>query len=294
MDILLIVVLGVFGALLGSFACAQVWRLRAQQLVEDKRDGEEVDTAELKRLKVLIRPLLHDRSECLSCHHKLAWYDLLPIVSWLSLGGRCRYCRQPIGPTELLSEVGLALVFIISYVAWPLPLTGSLFAIVCFALWLVGCTIMTILFIYDAKWSLLPFALNITLIGVAIIFRVSAVLSGEQLHLWSLLGGVMLLGGLYLIFSLIGWVGMGDGILGVGLALFLGNWQYAFLALFLANLLGCFMLIPLYLRRQLHHQARIPFGPFMILAAVVVMLYGSWILSFVFGPTSYLQNMLML
>ena len=49
MDIALIVVLGVLGALLGSFAGAQVWRLRARQLVEDIQDGEPVDKAATPR-----------------------------------------------------------------------------------------------------------------------------------------------------------------------------------------------------------------------------------------------------
>jgi len=293
MDIMLIVVLGVLGALLGSFACAQVWRLRARQLVEDEREGEAVDKAELRRLKRLIRPTLTDRSECLHCHHTLAWYDLLPIVSWLTLRGRCRYCHTFIGWSELLAEAGLALTFIVSYLVWPYPLTIPLGVLV-FTLWLIACTMMAILLIYDAKWSLLPFAINIGLIVVAVVFRGVVTLAGSPLEIWSLIGGVALLGGLYLVFSLVGWVGMGDGILGVGLALLLGKWQYAFLALFIANLLGCFMLIPLYFRRQLHHQARIPFGPFMIVGAIIAMFFGGWILSLIFGPTSYLQNMLML
>ena len=87
---------------------------------------------------------------------------------------------------------------------------------------------------------------------------------------------------------------MGDGILGIGLGLLLGNWQYAFLALFLANLFGCFMLIPLYFKRQLRHQARIPFGPFMILGALVALFLGEAILSYVFGSSSYVHNALML
>jgi len=293
MDIALIVVLGVLGALLGSFAGAQVWRLRARQLVEDKREGEEVDAAELKRLKVLLRPTLQDRSECLHCHHQLAWYDLIPVVSWVSLGGKCRYCRQPIGISEILLEVGLAAVFVCSYLLWQYPL-DSTFHIAGFAVWLVACVIMAILFVYDAKWSLLPFVINIALIGVGVLFQAIMIASGVYLDIWSLVGGIMLLGGLYLMFSLLGWVGMGDGILGVGLALLLGKWQYAFLALFIANLLGCFMLIPLYMRRELHRQARIPFGPFMILGAFIVMLFGSWLLAMIFGPTGYLQNMLML
>jgi len=293
MDIMLIVVLGVLGALLGSFACAQVWRLRARQLVEDEREGESVDKTELRRLKRLIRPALTDRSECLHCHHTLAWYDLLPIVSWLTLRGRCRYCHTFIGWSELLAEVGLALTFIVSYLVWPYPLTIPLGVLV-FTLWLIACTMMAILLIYDAKWSLLPFAINIGLIVVAVLFRAAVTFAGNPLELWSLVGGIALLGGLYLVFSLVGWVGMGDGILGIGLALLLGKGQYAFLALFIANLLGCFMLIPLYFRRQLHHQARIPFGPFMIVGAVITMFFGGWILSLIFGPTSYLQNMLML
>lgn len=293
MNIMLIVVLGVLGALLGSFAGAQVWRLRAHQLVEDAHDGEAVDKAEMKRLKVLIRPVLNDRSECLSCHHALAWYDLIPVISWVSLGGKCRYCHQFIGWTEIAVELGLAVTFIVSYIAWPFTLNSAA-AITAFSLWLVACVIMAILFIYDTKWSLLPFAINVGLIGTAIAYRLAATLAGEPLQLWSLVGGVALLGGLYLLFSLFGWVGMGDGILGIGLALLLGKWQYAFLALFVANLLGCFMLIPLFAKGNLHRQARIPFGPFMIVGAIVTMLFGSWLLSLVFGPSSYLQNMLML
>ena len=279
--------------MLGSFAGAQVWRLRAHQLVEDTREGEEVDTAELKRLKGLVRPALQDRSECLYCHHQLAWYDLIPIVSWVSLGGKCRYCRRPIGITEILLEVGLALVFISSYLLWPYTL-NSVLHIAGFVVWLVACVIMTILFVYDAKWSLLPFMMNVALVIVGMLFQMILFISDIHVDVWSLIGGTILLGGLYLMFSIFGWVGIGDGILGVGLALFLGRWQYAFLALFIANLLGCFMLIPLYARRELHRHARIPFGPFMILGALVVMLFGAWLLAMIFGPTSYLQNMLML
>ena len=163
MDIPLIAILAVLGALLGSFAVAQVWRLRARQLVIDERDGEPVDKAELRRLRGLLRPVTGDRSECLHCHHQLAWYDLLPVVSWLSLGGKCRYCKAPIGITELLAEVGLAIVFAVSYIAWPYPL-GSVWQLVPLVIWLVACVVATILLVYDAKWSLLPFGINITFI----------------------------------------------------------------------------------------------------------------------------------
>lgn len=293
MDILLIVTLGVLGALLGSFAAAQVWRLRARQLLQDQRDGEPVDKAELQRLKGLHRSARHDRSECLHCHHRLAWYDLLPVISWLSLGGRCRYCRKPIGGMELMAEVGLSLVFILSYLAWPYAL-GSMPQIAAFTLWLIACTLGAILLMYDAKWSLLPFAINCSLIVVAVGFVGLLALSGVAISIPSIIGAVCLLGGLYLLFSLLGWVGMGDGILGVGLGLLLGDWQLAFLTLFLANLLGCLMLIPLYARKKLHRKVKIPFGPFLIVAAFISMLYGKAIIVGVFGASGLFVNLLML
>ena len=293
MDILLIVMLAVLGALLGSFACAQVWRLRARQLVVDKRDGEPVDRKELATLKPLLKPAMQDRSECLHCHHPLAWYDLIPVASWLTLRGRCRYCRAPIGGAEIAAEIGLAATFVLSYLFWPVPLlsTGAMIA---FSLWLVGCVVMTILLIYDMKWALLPFALNIALIVIAVAFRVCMALSTGESALGSLVLGLVLLAGLYLLFSMFGWAGMGDGILGVSLALFVGTWEQAFLVLFLANLLGCLMLIPLMLRKQLHRQARIPFGPFMIIAAVIVMLWGNDIVTAALLLSSNVFNSLML
>ena len=294
MDIMLIVTLAILGAFFGSFAVAQVWRLRALQLVEDERDGEPIDKKELSRLRGLLRPPHKDRSECLSCHHNLAWYDLVPLFSWLYLGGRCRYCKSPIGYTEILTEIGLAGVFAVSYLAWPYSLE-SFGSLVPFVFWLTGCVVGAILLIYDAKWSLLPFKLNIAFIGVGILYVLAlSTIGGQSIDIVSLLLGVALLGGLYLVFSLFGWVGMGDGILGVGLALFLGSWQLAFLALFLANLLGCLMMIPLYLRGKLHRNARIPFGPFLIAASLVCFLVGNYIISQAFGLTDALTNLLML
>ncbi len=293
MDILLIVTLATMGALLGSFAVAQVWRLRARQLVIDKRDGEPVDAAELRRLKGLLRPVSSDRSECLACHHQLAWYDLVPIISWLSLGGRCRYCKAPIGATEVLAEVGLAVVFAVSYLAWPHPLQ-SVWQLVPLVLWLVACVLATILLVYDAKWSLLPFGVNIALIVVGVLYAIALyTVGGVAFDVWSLAGALALLGGLYFMFSLFGWVGMGDGILGIGLALFLGSWHLAFLTLFLANLLGCAMILPLYLRKKLHRNTRIPFGPFLILAAIISLLAGEWLITLILGSTSAIPMMLM-
>src|SRR6476661_6297359 len=105
-------VITVIGLVMGSFAGAQVWRLRARQLVEDSSNGESVDSHELKRLRPLTgRKTSEDRSQCLSCGHTLAWYDLVPLASWASTQGKCRYCKKPIGKFEPFIEIGTALIF---------------------------------------------------------------------------------------------------------------------------------------------------------------------------------------
>ena len=88
MVVTILVGVAILGAVMGSFIGAQVWRVRARQLVEDKQAGEPVDTLELRRLKPLLKPLKDDRSQCLSCGHELRQYDLLQVVSWLAKIGR--------------------------------------------------------------------------------------------------------------------------------------------------------------------------------------------------------------
>ena len=280
-QLVMVVVLAWLGAMFGSFAGAQVWRLRAKQLIEDEQAGEKVHKQEVTRLRRLIRPVMQDRSECLHCHHTLAWYDLLPIVSWVTLRGRCRYCSHQIGWMEPLVEIGVATVFVVSYLAWPQSLESPL-SLAAFAMWLIACVLMAILFAYDARWYLLPFSVNLILIGVSLVFFILYTLSGgnADVPVWSTLFALTIIAGLYYVFSVMGWSGLGDSILGVSLALMLAKWELAFLAVFVANLLGCFLLVPLALRGKLHRQLHIPFGPFLILGTAVALLWGPELISF--------------
>lgn len=289
------VALGVIGLVFGSFAGAQVWRLRAKQLAEDKDEGEPYDEHEYSRLKLLTRHHgTDDRSRCLSCGHRLAWYDLIPLLSWIAVRGKCRYCRKPIGLMEPLIELGVAAIFILSYVYWPFGLSAWL-DWVRLAVWLVACVLMAILFAYDAKWSLLPFRLNIALSVVAVLYLFVATLiqpfGAEQ---WaSLAGSVAILAGLYYLFSLAGWSGLGDSILGLGLAVMLMDWQRAFLAVFIANLLGTLMVLPLLAKGKLQRRMHIPFGPFLIIGGVIALLWGPAIVTAVLDWSNTLMNSLM-
>ena len=155
------IVCGVFGLVLGSFAGAQVWRLRARQLVTDKKAGESYDKAEYKKLSPLLKgKKQQDRSRCLSCGHQLGLRDLIPLISWLSTRGRCRYCGKRIGYFEPLMELSLAAAFMVSFLAWPWHLAGLQWVL--FAVWCISLVALIMLVAYDIKWRILPDFLTVS------------------------------------------------------------------------------------------------------------------------------------
>lgn len=270
------------GAAMGSFAVAQVWRLRAHQLVMDDKMDRPVDRSELKRLRPLTTESARtDRSRCLSCGATLKWYDLIPIISWLSLGGKCRYCGKSIGWTEFIAEVAVAALFVLSVAFWPEPL-NDIFEIGKLLLWLIAIVTLTINFIYDAKWSLLVSGLNWLLIVCGLVFSGISLIQhpDTMMAVWSLVGAVFILGGLYAILWLVSrgrWVGEGDIYLGTGLALFLMEWPLAFIALFLANLIGTLAVLPQLMSGKLGRQSQIPFGPLLIAGAILTWFIGPFV-----------------
>lgn len=279
MTILIAGALLLLGVVLGSFAGAQVWRVRARQLRTDKQTGHPYDKHEWRQLRVLLQGTLRDdRSRCLQCGHVLAWYDLLPVVSWLSTGGRCRYCQQFIGWFELVMELVLGLGLALSYLVWPwaLPVSSLLFAV-----WVVVALVLMILAAYDAKWQLLPDPLNYGLMALGALFVLVRMTTLHDVDLVSLTGAVALLAGLYgglYAISRGAWIGFGDVKLCVGLALLLGEWRLAFMTLFFSNMLGCIIVLPGLARGQLNTRSQVPFGPLLIIGCVISLLFGGSIL----------------
>lgn len=301
----LIMGLVMFGLVLGSFAGAQVWRLRAYQLRDDDKrlatlkkqkqlsDLEKQEKAELtadskdrklerRRLDGLLVGVKQDYSQCLHCRHRLYWYDLLPLVSWLSTLGKCRYCRQPIGYFEPIIELGMAAFFVLSYLLWPVELAGTL-EISQFVVWLLAGVALGIMFAYDAKWFLLPDVIMIPFTLLAALYAgLELYQAGVNIEsVISLGGAVAVLSGLYGLLYAVSrgtWVGFGDVKLGIGLALLLGRFDLAIVALFLANLLGTLFVLPQLLGGKLGRKSPIPFGPLLILGMVMTHFWGAKII----------------
>ncbi len=279
-NILVYFVLVICGLCFGSFACATLWRLRARELAQDKEDKQPYDKNEYKKLSILLnKGFAHDRSKCLECGYTLKWYDMIPLVSWLSLKGKCRICHKKIGLLELCFEIGMTMFFILSFVLWPTSFEGPL-QITGLIIWLLSGVGLAILFVYDAKWAILPDVINYPVIILGLLYSIISIIcssdkSGATL---STLGSVAILCGLYLFLYKISkgkWVGFGDVKLGLGLALLLSGWQLAFVALFSANMIGCLVVLPFLLTGKIRRNSHVPFGPMLIIGYVVAGLFGN-------------------
>ena len=293
----------IFGAILGSFACCQAWRIRLHS------EGRK----------------LGNRSVCLHCGHRLGRLELIPIFSWLFLGGKCKKCKTKIGLIEIFSEIMMAIIFASfafrtgSLIQQILQHTGPLnttplviFEVIKLLLLFAIFTIMWILLVYDKKWLQLPvnlLRLLIILSGTYFLFNLytkyglnllietrgnEVLLVKNSLHLQDIwqyllrdflrfLGALLVLPGIYFVlykFSRETLVGGGDFILLISVAFLLGRWELGVIELGLSNLLAA---IANY-RMLKNPKNRQPFGfaPYIILACMITLLFQTEILRTIF------------
>lgn len=253
-------ILVLLGLCFGSFVNAVVWRIHQQETVKKKQ----------KNLSIL-----NGRSMCPSCKHQLSALDLIPILSWLTLGGKCRYCRKSIPWQYPVVELGLAIVFVVSYIYWPFSLSGL--GIVEFAIWLVMLIGFMVIFVYDLRWMIIPDRVILPLIILAMFFVVVLCIDSASLRpaLDAIVGVLIASGLFYALFQLSGgkWIGGGDVKLGIVIGLIIGGALPAVLVLFIASLLGTFVSIPLLVSGS-GRKKKIPFGPFLVIATVIVFIFG--------------------
>lgn len=249
-----IILLGLLGLCFGSFIHAVVWRIHKG------------------------RDFVKERSECEHCHHPLVTADLVPVFSWLFLGGKCRYCKKPILWHHPAIELAVGTLFVISYVVWPPLVTLQDWAI--FIAWLAYIVGLVGLFIYDLRWMILPNEIVFSLMAIGLVDVIIRLATTPNTSLVDVaqyfVFGLMSIGGLYgaLYFISKGkWVGFGDVKLGLFMGLVLG-WERGLLALMLANVIGFLVVVPGLLTKRLNRQSKVPFGPFLIVAFLIAGLFG--------------------
>jgi len=253
-------ILALLGLCFGSFVNAAVWRLHEQETRKTKD----------KRLSIL-----RGRSMCPSCKHELKAIDLLPVISWISIGGKCRYCKKRISWQYPVVELLTSVVFVGSYIFWPTNLDKL--GMIQLIMWLMFVIGFMILAVYDLRWMILPNRVIYPMVVLGIIYvLITSLMLKTSEPLMQAVYGILVSSGLfYCLFQMSKgkWIGGGDVKLGIVIGLIIGGATQALLVLFIGSLLGSLVSIPL-LMSGVGRKKQIPFGPFLITATIIVFLFG--------------------
>jgi len=234
----------VFGALVGSFLNVCIFRLPKEESI--------------------VTPGSH----CPHCQKPIKFYDNVPLVSYILLNGRCRYCKESISIQYPLVEGITALVSLILFMRFG-PTLSYLF-------YFSFVAALIVISVIDLYHQIIPDVISLPGIGVGLL----ASLAIPQINFIDSLIGALLGGGsLFIVATLYQWLfkregmGGGDVKLLAMIGAFLG-WKAVILTILLGSLIGSIAGIIIMVLKGKDFKYAIPFGPFLSLGAVIALFYG--------------------
>lgn len=265
-------IIGVFvfllGAATGSFLNVCIWRMPREESI------------------------VHPGSHCTRCNTSLSAADNIPLISFLLLRGKCRYCGAPISPRYFAIELLTAVYFLFTYYWFVIAgsFTSDAMRYIAFAdAALFGAAMIAIFFI-DLEHFIIPDELNIFGIVLGLVANGIAIATGNAGWTTNILGfqiplpasivGILVCGGVFLLITVASYFvfkkdAMGGGDIklaaAVGANLALGP---ALLSFFLAVVMGSIIGVALILSRKKSRKDYLPFGPMMVAGALIAMFYG--------------------
>lgn len=216
------------------------------------------------------RPLGASRSKCPKCSHIIAWYDNIPILSYVLLRGRCRHCRKSISMHYPLIELASGLLFIAVFVKEIDFAQITYQSVLTFIAYLTFSSIMLAIFFIDAEKQIIPNKLTYPGLIIGAVLLTIADPSNMLSYALGLLAG----GGLLFIIAIAKSSGMGGGDvkLGAMMGVYLG--LNVLLALFIGFLLGSIVGITMVILKKKSLKEPIAFGPFLVVGGFIAYFYG--------------------
>ena len=272
----LIISCGVLGLLVGSFLNVVIYRLPKMMERDWKIQAREVlglpPEASGPRFDLIL-----PHSSCPHCNHQIRPWQNLPVISYLSLGGRCAHCKSPISKRYPLVE--LACGVLSAYIAWHFGYGWQTAAMLLLTWGLLAMSMI------DADHQLLPDSLVMPLLWLGLIVNAYGLFTSLSDALWGAVAGYLLLWSVFWLFKLVtGKEGMGYGdfkllaMLGAW-----GGWQILPLTILMSSLVGAVLGVIIMRVRKVEAGTPIPFGPYLAIAGWIALLWGGQI------TDSYLQ-----
>lgn len=224
------------------------------------------------------------RSFCDHCKKTLQWYDLIPLFSFLSLGGKCRYCHKKLSWQYPLLEIVTGILFVVTFSQFlasravntqgimPVQLLELGFALFIVSSWIV-------IFFTDLKFGIIPDKILFPAIIISFLYIFLFQNPSLSVHFLSGLGAC-----LFFLVLFLGTRGKGMGFGDVKLVFLLGlvlGFPAVVLSLYISFLTGALISLILVIEKKLKLKNTIPFGPFLIGAALIVYYRGDVLIQFI-------------
>lgn len=228
------------------------------------------------------RTFVKGSSMCMSCSHKLRWYELIPVFSFLIQKGKCRSCGSKISAQYPIVEIATGLIFVIvAFKFLPVlyfsPLLYTLYSI----MFIVIFSLLTVVFVYDIRHKVIPNKLSYTFSILSLLSLVVSIALFGSFTIWpnilNLLAGPMIALPFILIwyFSKGRLMGLGDGKLMIGIGWMLG-FSSGIFAVLLSFWIGAAIsiILMIFSKKKIGMKTQIPFAPFLIIATLATFIFN--------------------
>lgn len=261
MQIVFILSSFILGAVIGSFLSVLIYRIRYNK-----------------------KHTIKSRSECVKCKETISPKDLIPLVSYLVLRGKCRNCSTSISIYYPLVELFTGVLFALMYLKYPFMSENGAFSGNVASLFILNLYFMSVLsfsFFYDLKYM---FVSDRVMIPAILIALVSTVLPGTTHLIDGLIGALIafLLFGVQIVLSKGKWLGGGDVRIGVFMGMILG-WQLTIVALFMSYIVGALSAVLTIITGEKGAKSKVPFVPFLVIGTLISLFLGRELIDWYLG-----------
>ena len=260
---------GFLGLLVGSFLNVVIYRLpkmMEQQWAAECAELTGLTTESTAEKLSLVSP----RSRCSNCGHLIAWYENIPVLSYIFLRGKCSVCGTPFGIRYPIVEVSSGLLF--AFCSWRWGNTPATLA------WCGFSAALLALAVIDWDTTLLPDDITLPLMWAGLVFAALQLNPQASLPdaLWGAVAGYLSLWSVYWVFKLVTGkegMGYGDFKLFAALGAWFG-WSALVPIILMASVIGAVVGIGMKFSSGLREGGYIPFGPFLAGAGFTAMAFG--------------------
>ena len=277
----------IYGLTIGSFLNVCIYRIpygRVKGLESLEIDEEDEELFEKSELSIF-EP---KRSFCPECNTQLAWYNNIPLFSYLFQSGRCAYCKKPIPFRYPFVEILSALCAWLAYISFPLPT-----AIVVY----IFCAALIVISFIDIDYFIIPNIISLPGMVIALViagvnqltnYFVTPIVPGVLQSLIGLAAGA---GFLYLVseiyFRIKGKIGLGFGdVKLLAMTGLLFGAEAALGTIFIGSILGSIIGVSLILIGGHKFNRPLPFGPYLALGTIIYLFFGIGFLETFFMPAN--------